>query len=394
MKKVLNVYFLSSDWYFSHRKSFIRNLKKRIGNTLLIQQPVSLTANLIVKFKQKFLGYISGKYKPILTEEGIEIYTPLILFHNRLWSKFKLIAILDSKILVYQVYKYIKKNYGEYIVNLWIYTPLHYYLQKEMNYNNLIYDYYDDFEFDYFGNEIKVNIDLNKKLVPKCDMVLCVSKFTTDRMSKLNKKTISLVNGFEENLFNKNSEFETPEIQNLNKPIVGYSGVLRNWIDFMLLKHLLENSEYYLVCIGLIERTFRKEYDILKTYKNFIHIGYKNIEQIPGYIKKFNVGILPYVNNNFTKSVFPYKFFEYMAMGIPIVSNPLPELKKYENIIGYSYTKEEFVNNCIGAVNGLYNEKLKEYHKILSENTWAVVFNIISENLNEIYKKKGYKLSD
>jgi hypothetical protein len=388
-KDVLNIYLLSSEWDYSHRKSFVKALNKKIGNTIVIQYPISLIINLFFKFKNKILGYLSGKYKPMLSEFNIEIITPIMLFHKKFWHKFKYIAYIDSILIAYQVNKYISKKYPGFIINLWVYIPADYYLAKYINYNNLIYDYYDDSEFDYFGNEIKENIKLNSKLVPKCDLIICISEFTTKRMLKLNQRAIQTVSGFDSEIFKPNSAKKTTEIDNLDSPIIGYNGALRNWIDFEVLKYILEKTDYYLVSIGYVARNYTNEFKKLKSYRKFIHIEYKNILEIPAYIKKFSVGILPYVNNNFTKSVFPYKFFEYMAMGIPIVSSPLPELQKYDGIIGYSTSKEEFVDNCVKAVNGFYDDELIKYDKILIENSWERVFEIIKYNILEIYKEKN-----
>lgn len=392
MNKILNVYFLSSHWKHSHRKIFIKNISERFGKTLVVQDPVSLSVNLFYNFKGRLWGLITGKLKPFNITENIQIFTPFVLFHRILWNKFKLFVIFDSKILAYQINKFIKRNYEGYKLNLWVYAPLHYYVIKYLKYENLIYDYYDDFEYTHYGNEINKNIEIHKKLVPKCDLVICISEFTTNRMLRLNKRSILTVSGYDKKIFSEKTEVKKTEIDNLDKPILGYSGVLRSYIDFELLRFLLEKSEFYLVCIGYIDRTYKKQFKILKQYKNFIHIEYKPIEEIPNYLKKFNVGILPYSENNFTKSVYPLKFFEYMAMKIPIVSTALPELKKYSGIIGYSKTKEEFLENCIKAVNGFYNSRLSEYDKIISENSWEKVFDKIEENLLEVYKEKEIKL--
>lgn len=389
MLKIVNIYLLSSHWVHSHRKIFIHNISKRLGKTIVIQDPVSLSVNLFHKFKERFYSLISGKLKPFSINENIQIFTPFVLFHRIIWNKCKLIAMFDAKLLSYQINKFIKKYYQDYKINFWIYLPLNFYLIKHIKYDNLIYDYYDDYEFDTNGDEIISNIKLNRKLVPLCDLIICISEFTTNRMLKLNKRSIITVSGYDTKIFSKDIADKITEIDNLDKPIIGYSGVLRSYIDFSLLEYLLKNTEYYLVCIGYIDRTFKEEYKILKQYKNFIHIEYKPIEEIPYYVKKFNVGILPYKENNFTKSVFPLKFFEYMAMEIPIVSTALPELEKYKEIIGYSKTKEEFLENCKNAINGFYNSKFSEYPQIIAENSWDKVFDKIEENLIEVYKEKG-----
>jgi glycosyltransferase involved in cell wall biosynthesis len=41
-----------------------------------------------------------------------------------------------------------------------------------------------------------------------------------------------------------------------------------------------------------------------------------------------NVGVLPTLLNDYTRSMFPMKFFEYLAAGLPVVSTPLDFAKE------------------------------------------------------------------
>lgn len=43
--------------------------------------------------------------------------------------------------------------------------------------------------------------------------------------------------------------------------------------------------------------------------------------------------LLPNVLNEYTESMFPLKFFEYLAAGKPVVSVDLSALHKYRNIV-------------------------------------------------------------
>ena len=47
---------------------------------------------------------------------------------------------------------------------------------------------------------------------------------------------------------------------------------------------------------------------------------------LPALIASFDVGIIPYVRNGYTGSVFPMKVFEYLSAGLPVVSTSLPSL--------------------------------------------------------------------
>ncbi len=84
------------------------------------------------------------------------------------------------------------------------------------------------------------------------------------------------------------------------------------------------------------------------------------------------------------EGVFPNKFYEYMALEIPVVTTALVELKPYADFIGYSYNKEEFLINCRKAINGEFKEKVKYYSKIAQENSWRNRAKVINQKLQDI----------
>src|SRR5204863_2841412 len=51
-------------------------------------------------------------------------------------------------------------------------------------------------------------------------------------------------------------------------------------------------------------------------------------------IARFDVGIVPYVMSAYTASVAPTKVGEYLAMGKPVVSTPLPRVVEMERESG------------------------------------------------------------
>ena len=61
---------------------------------------------------------------------------------------------------------------------------------------------------------------------------------------------------------------------------------------------------------------------------NVDFIGYVKPTNLARYIKKFDVAILPYLENDFTKGIVPLKLYEYIAAGIPVVAANLPSVEK------------------------------------------------------------------
>ena len=98
-------------------------------------------------------------------------------------------------------------------------------------------------------------------------------------------------------------------------------------------------------------------------------MGYKDHIVLPSYLKAFQVGLIPFALKKVTESVVPYKLFEYLAAGCPVVATPLPDLMRYRHVIEVAETKEDFsraIQNVL--ING--NKKLEQRIQFARENSW------------------------
>jgi glycosyltransferase involved in cell wall biosynthesis len=126
--------------------------------------------------------------------------------------------------------------------------------------------------------------------------------------------------------------------------------------------------------------------------KNVVFLGGRDYEQLPSYLKAMQVAILPNLLNEYTKSMFPMKFFEYLAAGRPVVSVQLDALSDYGNVVALCSTAEEFVVHLDAAIEGksacledrlsvareqTYEIRTKRMLKIINEkcriNTWPKI---------------------
>jgi uncharacterized SAM-binding protein YcdF (DUF218 family)/glycosyltransferase involved in cell wall biosynthesis len=175
------------------------------------------------------------------------------------------------------------------------------------------------------------------------------------------------------------------EINNINTPIIGYIGALSRVLDQKLLFALADQcSDFTIVLIG-------PEYvniDLLKTKSNIVLLGPKPHNQLPHYIKLFDVGMVPYICSDFTEGVYPSKLNEYLAMGLPVVSTNLREIaeskKTYAEVVTIAHNTKEFVKSVKSSVlkksDGLCkNQRIK----VAKENSWEVRFSVISRIIKE-----------
>ncbi len=113
-----------------------------------------------------------------------------------------------------------------------------------------------------------------------------------------------------------------------------------------------------------------------------IHLlGPKDYKKLPDYLHYFDICTIPTPVNDYTNSMFPMKFYEFMAAGKPIVARNIDSLKELKDA-HYSYsTPSEFVEQIDLALNnGIKDSSLCD--KLAKENTWEVRLEKMLAKLN------------
>lgn len=115
------------------------------------------------------------------------------------------------------------------------------------------------------------------------------------------------------------------DIDAIPRPRIGFAGDLALRCDIGLLRSLaLAHPDWSLVLVGPVN------VDTSPLRLPNVHIlGSRPYATLPAYVQAFDVGLVPYILNAWTRAVDPLKTLEYLAAGIPVVSLPLPEMYKY-----------------------------------------------------------------
>ena len=220
------------------------------------------------------------------------------------------------------------------------------------------------------------------------DVVFTAAYVIQEYAQRFSEKVFYFPPGIDFDKFNialKGNEDIPSDLKKISGRIVGYIGTLGMVLDQELLCALADQcSDFTFVFIGPKYTNI----DALETKSNIVFLGAKSHNQLPYYIKGFDVGIVPYVCNDFTEGVYPSKLNEYLAMGIPAVSTNLREVRESKEVYGeaaiIANNTEEFIN----AVKSLVSEKddvlRKEKRiKIAQENSWESRFKSISEIIKD-----------
>ena len=131
------------------------------------------------------------------------------------------------------------------------------------------------------------------------------------------------------------------ELRRLHGPVIGYVGNLSSRIDLPLLDSLARRRpDWNLVLIGsahLDDSALR-----LEALPNVHFLGVKPHTVARDYIAHFDVGLIPHVDDDMTRSMNPLKAYVYCAAGIPVVSTPVANLDDLAGMIRVAHGPDEF----------------------------------------------------
>jgi glycosyltransferase involved in cell wall biosynthesis len=118
----------------------------------------------------------------------------------------------------------------------------------------------------------------------------------------------------------------TTSLADLPRPIVGYVGALHRHLDLSLVVELAAaRPEWSWVYVGPEQVPVGE----LDAHPNVHLIGHVPHGRLPACIRSLDVCVVPYRLGAATETVLPAKLLEYLAMGKPVVSTPLPEVRRF-----------------------------------------------------------------
>tara|TARA_Y100000591_G_C21853096_1_gene712980 strand:- start:1696 stop:2874 length:1179 start_codon:yes stop_codon:yes gene_type:complete len=232
--------------------------------------------------------------------------------------------------------------------------------------------------------------NIEKKLIKSCDLVVTTADELLKSKSRHAKDIISIPNGANISHFSKvqnNELLIKDEIAGFKKPIVGYVGSIFQWLDLEWIAFAAHKlSNYNFIFIGPITIDISS----LENFDNIHFIGPRDYEEIPSYIKAFDVAVIPFVIDEVTLKASPIKFYEYLASGIPIVSTKLPDLEGFKDLVYLAENKEEYVEFLNSAIQNDNVELQKKRMDVSLRFSWENRFDTLNEKIKDILKQRKF----
>lgn len=138
-----------------------------------------------------------------------------------------------------------------------------------------------------------------------------------------------------------------PTLKGLPRPVIGYVGGIHKFFDVEMMAAMARARPHWsFLLVGPLQTSPGE----LKRLPNVHLAGQKPHEELPDYIRGFDVGIVPYLFNTYTATVVPTKINEYLAMGKPVVSTDLPEVSNFNGEHGVIITSPNRAREFVASI--------------------------------------------
>lgn len=329
---------------------------------------INAIANRMPTTSSKDLSRIYNKLKsftePIReVEPNIFVLNPLAIpaYGN------KTVVSLNQRSLVRQVKKAMRKLGFSNVVNM-VFNPAAGMIAGKLGESELIYYCVDEYTAFTGSSALK---EIEEMLFRDADLVVVsAEKLYTDK-KHFNPNTHIIRHGTDWWHFRTALDKATvvpDEIANLPGPIIGFHGLLADWVDFELIKKTAEHFKNgSVVLIGKIAVDAEQKVKILEDVPNVHFLGRKPYAELPAYCKGFDVALNPFAINELTLAANPLKVREYLAAGLPVVSTDIPEVHMLNDcLVGTSH--DDFISKIEHAL--AHPKRRHEVSDAIAHESW------------------------
>jgi len=264
----------------------------------------------------------------------------------------------------------------------WFYSASFSPLLEKINFETVVYDCMDELSL-FKGAPVHL-INQEKYLMAHADIVFTGGKSLYESKRQLHSNVYCFPSSVDEEHFAQalNGISPAADIASLPKPIVGYYGVIDERIDLDLLQKCAKKlPDVSFVMIGPLAKI--EDADLPKE-NNIHYLGMKSYNELPHYLKAFDIAMMPFALNDATKYISPTKTLEYMAAGKPIISTKITDVvRDYSDSVTLIENDGEFCDAIATLLTKNPLEMEMEYNKILEKTSW----NSTADKMESIIKK-------
>lgn len=150
---------------------------------------------------------------------------------------------------------------------------------------------------------------------------------------------------------------------------IGYIGSTSGkWFDGELVLDIARAcADFHVRVIGPVDKRFAAACGQLP---NLTLHGYVPHDRLAAHLRRFDVAIIPFLDNAITRIVNPLKMYEYGVAGLPVVATRTAELAHHDDLLYLAEDRQGFVAQIRRALEEDSPERRRERRGFAERNTW------------------------
>ncbi len=234
-----------------------------------------------------------------------------------------------------------------------------------------------------FSNTTPIICKLEEQLLRQVDRIVCTSRGLQQSLKDNGHEALLLPNGADEKHFRISDE--EPRVG--DQPVVGYFGAIAEWFDCELVAEVArELDEWRFVLVG---STHGADIGPIAELANVEIVGEVPYQELPNYLARFDVCMIPFKLTPLTLATNPVKVYEYLSGGKPVVATRLPELEPMKELVTLADSACDFVDGIRVSLSenspGLQDAR----RRFASANSWTSRADLLEEELGRLFPKIG-----
>lgn len=207
---------------------------------------------------------------------------------------------------------------------LWLYTPMSLPIAADVEPSLVVYDCMD--ELSAFRGAPPLLRDRERELFARADLVFTGGQSLYEAKRAHHPSVYAFPSSVDAAHFAKarGQTSEPDDQRGVPRPRLGFFGVIDERLDMDLVARVAkERPAFQLVMLGPVVKI---DPATLPRRPNIHWLGQRPYQDLPAYLRGWDVAIMPFALNEATRFISPTKTLEYLAAGKPVVSTAIRDV--------------------------------------------------------------------
>jgi UDP-galactopyranose mutase len=263
---------------------------------------------------------------------------------------------------------------------LWYYAPMAVAFGEPRKPLTVVYDCMD--ELSAFAGAAPELLEREAQLLARADLVFTGGQSLYHAKRERNPNVYAFPSSVDTAHFRqaRDGVSEPADQAAIARPRLGFAGVIDERMDFELLAAVADaRPDWQLVMVGPVVKIDEAQ---LPRRANIHYLGGKTYDELPAYMSRWDVALLPFAHNAATRFISPTKTPEYLAAGLPVVSTSIRDVvHPYgdEQLVRIADCADETVAAVEAALSEARGERIERADRFLAHISWDRTFDRMRE---------------